>query len=118
MVIYMDKILQLEILFQTLGDANRLRIIHFIGNISRSVSEIVEATKLSQPLVSHHLKALRNKNILETKRDGPFIFYKVKDSRLLDVLGLFSEILNSTEIPMDKENLFSCASWMKDFWKK
>ena len=75
---------KLQSILQTLADANRLRIIKFIGKDERSVSEIVNETKLSQPLVSHHLKTLRNRQILETKRQGPFIYYKLKDSKLLD----------------------------------
>ena len=52
----MDDAAKLQTVFQTLGDANRLRIIKFIGERECSVSEIVQATGLSQPLVSHHLK--------------------------------------------------------------
>ena len=70
----MDDALKLQHLFQTLGDANRLKIIKFIGERERSVSEIVEALGLSQPLVSHHLRILRERQILLTKRTGPFIY--------------------------------------------
>ena len=73
----MDDIQKLRLFFQTIGDANRLRIIHVIGDQERSVSEIVSATKLSQPLVSHHLRTLKENQILDTRRKGPFIYYKV-----------------------------------------
>ncbi len=53
---------QMEDVLQTLGDANRLRIVSFIGRESRAVSEIVTATRLSQPLVSHHLRVLREQH--------------------------------------------------------
>ena len=92
MVIDMDEANRLRVFFQTLGDANRLRIIRFIALDERSVSEIVDATGLSQPLVSHHLRTLKKHGILETKRDGPFIFYQLKNSKLLDVLTTCSEI--------------------------
>ena len=88
----MDDAGKLQHLFQTLGEANRLKIIKFIGEEERSVSEIVEAIRLSQPLVSHHLRILRERDILHTKRDGPFIYYKLKEVKLLEALGLFLEI--------------------------
>jgi ArsR family transcriptional regulator len=91
----MDDAAKLQTVFQTLGDTNRLRIIKFIGERECSVSEIVQATGLSQPLVSHHLKLLRNVNILETRRNGPFIFHRLKDSKILDALGIFLEIAKS-----------------------
>jgi DNA-binding transcriptional ArsR family regulator len=81
----------LQQIFQTLSDANRLRIIKFIGESERSVGQIVEETGLSQPLVSHHLKTLRERHILETTRNGPFIYYRLKDTRLLDIFDLIIE---------------------------
>ena len=81
----------LRAIFQNLADANRLSIVIFIGPNECSVTQIVEATKLSQPLVSHHLKNLRDSGILETSRNGPFIYYRVKDKR---ILGIFEQILD------------------------
>lgn len=91
----MDGAQKLQSCFQILADANRLRIIKFIGEKEHSVSDIVKATRLSQPLVSHHLRTLRNGQILETKRQGAFVYYKLKNKKLLDALGLFAEISTS-----------------------
>lgn len=112
----MNEANKLQYLFQTLGDANRLKIIKFIGNQERSVSEIVEETKLSQPLVSHHLRTLREKEILETKRNGPFIYYKLKDQRLLDALGLFLDIVNSINGIKNDNPMFCSPSWWRKKW--
>jgi DNA-binding transcriptional ArsR family regulator len=109
----MDDITKLGFLFQTLADANRLKIIGFIGNKTCSVSEIVEATGLSQPLVSHHLKILRDKNVLITERQGPFVYHKLKDIRMLDALGVFSEIAESMAKTEYGDRAFSCPPWFK-----
>ena len=116
----MDDGIKLQNLFQTLGDANRLRIIRIIGNQSRSVSEVVELSGLSQPLVSHHLRVLREQNILKTKREGPFVYYELFDVRILDALGIFSELLiNTGSKTRSRETMFSCREqWMKFFNKK
>ncbi len=116
----MDDGIKLQILFQTLGDANRLKIIKFIGNQRRTVSEIVASTGLSQPLVSHHLRVLREQNILNTKRDGPFIYYELSDARILEALGLFTQILINSKNKTDiKVNMFSCREQLiKAFNKK
>jgi DNA-binding transcriptional ArsR family regulator len=104
---------KLEILFQTLADRNRLKILQSIGRNACSVSEIVSATGLSQPLVSHHLKTLRERSILETRREGPFIFYSLKDVRLLDVLGIFSEISSGITETDGGRRMFLCPKWYK-----
>jgi DNA-binding transcriptional ArsR family regulator len=116
----MDDGIKLQNIFQTLGDANRLRIIQIIGNQSRSVSEIVGMSGLSQPLASHHLRVLREQNILKTKREGPFVYYELSDVRMLDALGIFSELLiNPGNKTRAKENMFSCREqWMKFFNNK
>ncbi|KNY30291.1 transcriptional regulator, ArsR family [Pseudobacteroides cellulosolvens ATCC 35603 = DSM 2933] len=100
--------------FQILGDANRLRVINFIGNNKRTVSEIVEETGLSQPLVSHHLKVLRDNQILETLRDGPFVYHILKNPKLLDVLGLFWELLPRETIESTDNVVFQCPP----IWKR
>jgi DNA-binding transcriptional ArsR family regulator len=104
----MDDAYRLQHIFQTLGDANRLKIIKFIGGEERSVSEIVEALGQSQPLVSHHLRILREREILQTKRNGPFIYYKLKNIKLLDALGLFLEMAGPVINKNSLEPMFCC----------
>lgn len=113
----MDDSQKLQLLFQTLGDSNRLKIISFIGEKECSVSEIVESTGLSQPLVSHHLRTLRESQVLETKRSGPFVYYKLKDVRLLSALGIFSEIANSIEDKEVDSSMFCTPQWWRMHWK-
>jgi len=115
MVAKMDEALKMQLLFQTLGDANRLRIIRFIGSGERSVNEIVSATSLSQPLVSHHLRVLRDKQVLETRRKGPFIYYAVKNKRLLDALGIFQELALAVENLKSERPMFCCPPWWRRF---
>lgn len=62
-------------LLQTLSDPNRLRIIKVLTMDCQSVSAIVKATELSQPLVSHHLRVLREQGLARGERKGAFIFY-------------------------------------------
>jgi DNA-binding transcriptional ArsR family regulator len=112
----MEAELKLQNIFQTLGDVNRLRIIQIIGDKVCSVSEIVAATKLSQPLVSHHLRVLRESGLLKTKREGPFIYYELSDIHILDALCIFREIFVPPGIA-DK-NMFPCREQFKKFFNK
>ena len=109
----MDEAVRLQFMFQTLGDANRLRIIRIIGGKERSVNEIVSATGLSQPLVSHHLRVLRERQVLEPRRQGPFVLYAVKDPRLLDALGIFLQLTIAVETRAPQSPMFCCPTWWK-----
>ena len=73
-----------------LGDASRLSIIKAIGSESRSVTEIINLTGLSQTLVSFHLRTLRDAGVVSTRKDGPFIFYNISNLALLDILAELS----------------------------
>jgi DNA-binding transcriptional ArsR family regulator len=89
MAVYMEELETLRALFQTLADVNRLRIIFFLGQDERSVNEVVKALKLSQPLVSHHLKVLKQVAIVQTTRDGPFVLYRLTDKKFTVSLNRF-----------------------------
>lgn len=109
----MEKVERLQFYFQILSDVNRLRIIKFINKEERTVSEIVKATNMSQPLASHHLKILKNSLLVETQRAGPFIYYKLTNVKLLEILGLFEEILPKEKNVFDNEPVFCCPDWWK-----
>ncbi len=96
--------------------SNRLRIIGFIGKKARSVGEIVAHLKLSQPLISHHLKALREKQILVTSRKGAFVYYSLKNEKLLDLLGAMSEL--AAAIRDEKRDSRGRMFCRPPFWNK
>ena len=60
-----------------LGDPERLLIIQVLRDGSRNVGEIAELTGQKLANVSHHLKALREGELVECKRDGRFISYRL-----------------------------------------
>jgi DNA-binding transcriptional ArsR family regulator len=102
---------KLQKLLHTLSDINRLRIIRHLDNQEFSVGEIVEATGLSQPLASHHLKTLKNNGIVETRRKGPFIYYRLAMPELLEVLGILSEVAQNITDSDPTLPMFKCPSW-------
>jgi len=79
-------------LAKSLSDGNRLRIIQLISRGKKSVSAIVEELELSQPLVSHHLKELKRSLLVKVERDGPFIYYELADSRVVEVIHTLDEV--------------------------
>jgi DNA-binding transcriptional ArsR family regulator len=75
-----------EQFFKVLGDDSRLRILQALADGERSVSEILERTRLPQTLASFHLRILREAAVLATERRGPFIYYRLADPSLLNLL--------------------------------
>lgn len=87
-----DHLQSAAFLAKSLSDGNRLRILVLISRGKKSVSAIVEALELSQPLVSHHLKELKRFLMVKVEREGPFVYYELADARILNVLHILSEV--------------------------
>ncbi|MDX2001504.1 MAG: metalloregulator ArsR/SmtB family transcription factor [Chitinophagales bacterium] len=65
----------------------RLAIINFIDKKKRvNVNKIYNALKLEQSITSQHLKILRTVGLVETTRDGKFIYYTVNYSKIEGVI--------------------------------
>lgn len=79
-------------LAKSLSDENRLRILCFLADGGQSVSRIVEALELSQPLVSHHLRELRRALLVDVERKGPFVYYQLSTPRILEIVGALRQI--------------------------
>jgi ArsR family transcriptional regulator len=78
----MDKqISTVEHLFQALGDATRLRILGLLLTGEVCVCDIHESLRVSQPKVSRHLAYLRNAGLVETRRQGLWVYYRLADSQ-------------------------------------
>jgi DNA-binding transcriptional ArsR family regulator len=87
-----DELQSAAFLAKSLSDGNRLKILLLISNGRKSVSAIVEALDLSQPLVSHHLKELKRSLMVKVEREGPFVYYELADERILTALQILSEV--------------------------
>ncbi|MBD1372294.1 helix-turn-helix transcriptional regulator [Hazenella sp. IB182357] len=62
--------------FTALGDPIRLQIVYILGDRGKlNVSEIAKEFEISRPSISHHLKILRDAQILESKKMGQEVFY-------------------------------------------
>ena len=68
---------QMEALFKALADDTRLRILGLLLTGEVCVCDIHEALKISQPKASRHLAYLRRLGLVETRREGLWIHYRL-----------------------------------------
>lgn len=64
-------------LFQALGDSTRLRILGLLLSGEVCVCDIHESLKIPQPKASRHLAYLRKAGLVETRREGLWIHYRL-----------------------------------------
>jgi ArsR family transcriptional regulator, arsenate/arsenite/antimonite-responsive transcriptional repressor len=71
---------QLEAVFRALADKTRLRILALLGNNEVCVCHIHDTLALPQPTASRHLAYLRKSGLVDVRRDGVWMHYRVSAS--------------------------------------
>jgi DNA-binding transcriptional ArsR family regulator/protein-L-isoaspartate O-methyltransferase len=88
-------------LLKTFSEPQRLRILNLLQNTELTVSELVEILGLSQSNVSHHLKILKDQNLIDFSKSGSQKFYKtvLKPDLPPNILKVWDEIKGSVKEP-------------------
>jgi DNA-binding transcriptional ArsR family regulator len=76
-----------------LADPKRILILYSLSERPRNVNELVELLDLSQPMVSRHLKILRDRGMVSATRTGTSVEYSLADTRLVDALDILRAVL-------------------------
>jgi ArsR family transcriptional regulator, arsenate/arsenite/antimonite-responsive transcriptional repressor len=67
----------MERFFQALGDSTRLRLLNLMGDQEVCVCYFVEILEQFQPKISRHLAYLRRAGIVEARREGKWMHYRI-----------------------------------------
>ena len=98
---------------KALSDPTRLRIILLLMKKELCVCELLFVLNMEQSRISHHLRILRDADLVEDVRDGKWIIYRIPEAmkRKLDPLldqFLVDETRQSAEVSSDIKNLEIC----------
>jgi ArsR family transcriptional regulator len=72
-----------------LADSTRMKILKILKQGEKNVSKIVEALKLSQPTVSHHLRRLEEAGLVLKRQYKRWVFYQVNKNLLKKFIKSF-----------------------------
>jgi DNA-binding transcriptional ArsR family regulator len=73
--------------FKVFSEPNRLAVLEALRAGPRNVTAVVEATSLSQALVSKHLKLLTIAGVVMRRPEGSLVFYEVADPEVFPLLA-------------------------------
>ncbi|WP_290653554.1 metalloregulator ArsR/SmtB family transcription factor [Aquisalimonas sp.] len=74
-----------------LAHKDRLLLLCQLSQGEMSVGELEECLEIRQPGLSQHLGVLRREGLVQTRREGKYIHYRVADERVLAVLQTLYE---------------------------
>jgi DNA-binding transcriptional ArsR family regulator len=73
-------------IFKAISTPTRFRILTAIGNSEACVCHLEALLDLRQAYISQQLMEMRDADLVDTRRDGRYIFYRLTEPQLLDLL--------------------------------
>jgi DNA-binding transcriptional ArsR family regulator len=93
-------------LFRGFSDASRLALLEALRDGPLCVTELVEATGLSQPNVSNHLNCLFDCGLVTRKQQGRCIYYRLSDDRVAALLSVSESLLRDVA-----QGIYECTRY-------
>ncbi|MEW6028433.1 MAG: ArsR/SmtB family transcription factor [Chloroflexota bacterium] len=90
----LNKAQKISAVLEEIAHPARLAILLLIGNGEACVCHLEALLGKRQAYISQHLMALRDAGILLTRREGKFIFYRLRDPMLLKLIELAAKMEN------------------------
>lgn len=80
-------------ILKSLADPTRLKILYLLKEGELCACKIIESIDKSQSTVSHHLNILRKEGILEGRKEGTWIHYKLSDEKIIEYINKIFELI-------------------------
>lgn len=78
---------------KSLSSPVRLRVLDLLRDGERTVKDMVPLAGVSQPNLSLHLKYLRENGVVERRREGATVYFRVSHPEIFDAIDIFRRIL-------------------------
>jgi DNA-binding transcriptional ArsR family regulator len=80
-------------LFRSLAHPARVRVLELLSEGERSVGDLAQAVGLEPSHLSQQLAVLRRAGLVNTRKDGPTVFYAVRDPATVELLAVAKRML-------------------------
>jgi ArsR family transcriptional regulator, arsenate/arsenite/antimonite-responsive transcriptional repressor len=84
-----------------LGDANRLRIVQLLSRQESCVQELTDRLGLPQPLVSYHLRRLREVGVARPRRHARRVYYAIDRRAWAALTQPIRDVCAAVDLPAD-----------------
>jgi DNA-binding transcriptional ArsR family regulator len=74
-------------LFRAFSDTSRVRILFALTKQEMNVNALAGLVGISDSAVSHHLRSLRQLELVVARRDGKEVYYRIEDDHIISLFG-------------------------------
>ena len=93
------KAVELAAVFETLANDTRLRVLNvMVQGTETSPTELVKKIGMKPQAISNQLKRLSDRGIVERRREGNQVYYRIVDSRVIDLLERGLWLIQDTKL--------------------
>ena len=78
--------------FKALSDENRIHILEILQGGEKCACNLLEELNVSQPTLSHHMKILCDSGIVESRKEGKWMHYKISETGIDNAVQLLKEV--------------------------
>lgn len=82
-----DVLERAAVVIKCLGHPLRLRLLESLEEGEKSVSELQDYAGTSQAAVSQQLATMRGRGIVDCRRNGPFVYYRIIEPKVFHILN-------------------------------
>ena len=90
-------------IFKQLSDTTRIRIFWLLCHCEECVVNIAAMMNMSSPAVSHHLKTLKDNNLITARRDGKEVYYRASFTAQSQLLHEMIELITQIACPESED---------------
>ncbi len=95
----------MEIIFKALNDHSRREILRFLINGPQNATKIAQQFNMTKPSISHHLDLLKQAELIQSEKQGQFIYYALSKTSFEALNVWFQEFTKHFEFPKPKIRL-------------
>lgn len=81
-------------LFRAFSDTSRVRILSALITEEMNIGALAKAVGISESAVSHHMRGLRQMRLVQSRRDGKEVYYRITDEH---IIALFQQGVNHVQ---------------------
>jgi DNA-binding transcriptional ArsR family regulator len=81
--------------FRTLGHPTRVRVLELLRDGELTVGELQAKLEIDSSGASQHLATMRRQGLLESRREGTSVYYRVRDPRTFQLLETARQLITS-----------------------
>jgi len=78
-------------LFRSFSDTSRVRILSTLISQELNIRALAQVVGISESAISHHMRGLRQMRIVQSRRDGKEVYYRIDDEH---IIALFQQGIN------------------------